>query len=106
MPLLGQQPEVSDLLGSYASTLSQPPVAILGRPLIYILVLLYLIDVSVIYLFILLLVVTAHWIEDTISVTSSNSHSLLFDYGGFPAETYKYKCKLVIIIIGGGVWCP
>jgi aromatic ring-opening dioxygenase catalytic subunit (LigB family) len=38
-----------------------------------------------------LIVISAHWITDQISISSSSSHQLLFDYGGFPSETYKYK---------------
>lgn len=37
-------------------------------------------------------VVTAHWItRGTFSVSAGESHPLLFDYGGFPEESYKYK---------------
>lgn len=35
--------------------------------------------------------ITAHWITETVSVTSGVSPSLLFDYGGFPPESYKYE---------------
>ena len=35
--------------------------------------------------------VTPHWITDKVTVTSGTSHPLYFDYGGFPAETYKYQ---------------
>lgn len=67
MPLLGRQPEVSDFLSRYASTLATPTAIV---------------------------VITAHWIEesDAIAVSAADSYaSLLFDYGGFPPETYKYK---------------
>ena len=36
-------------------------------------------------------VVTAHWITNPISVSSGALHPLLFDYGGFPRESYTYK---------------
>ena len=64
LPLLGSQPLVAEFLGSYASTIDQPKA---------------------------ILVVTAHWIADTVSVTSGAAHPLMFDYGGFPPETYKYQ---------------
>lgn len=37
--------------------------------------------------------VSAHWITPSgqFSVTSAEKHSLLFDYGGFPEESYKYS---------------
>merc|ERR1719272_2328193 len=64
MPLLGQQPAIADFLGSYLATQPQQPSAII--------------------------VATAHWETDTTSVSSGERHELLFDYGGFPPETYKY----------------
>jgi aromatic ring-opening dioxygenase catalytic subunit (LigB family) len=36
-------------------------------------------------------VVTAHWIEDKISISSGESHPLYFDYYGFPPESYQYQ---------------
>ena len=36
-------------------------------------------------------VVTAHWIADTVSVASGQAPQLLFDYGGFPSESYEYN---------------
>ena len=38
-----------------------------------------------------IVVVSAHWESDPIKITSSPSPDLLFDYGGFPPETYQYK---------------
>ncbi|MCB1177778.1 MAG: dioxygenase [Leptospiraceae bacterium] len=38
-----------------------------------------------------IVVFSAHWEEDSISITSSNKHELLFDYYGFPPETYNFK---------------
>jgi aromatic ring-opening dioxygenase catalytic subunit (LigB family) len=36
-------------------------------------------------------VITAHWIAETVTVNSGQAPQLLFDYGGFPAESYQYK---------------
>jgi aromatic ring-opening dioxygenase catalytic subunit (LigB family) len=36
-------------------------------------------------------VVTAHWITNPVSVSSGALHPLLFDYGGFPRESYTYR---------------
>nr|ANH20400.1 catechol dioxygenase 3 [Endoconidiophora polonica] len=36
-------------------------------------------------------VVTAHWQADTPSISSGKHHDLLYDYYGFPKETYKLK---------------
>ena len=63
--MLGQQPEVAELLRRVPASLPSTPSAIL--------------------------VVTAHWVEPTVSVSTGESHPLLFDYGGFPPESYKYK---------------
>lgn len=38
-----------------------------------------------------IVVFSAHWEEAEISVTASPSPSLLFDYYGFPPETYQYR---------------
>lgn len=65
MPLMGRQPELAKFLSSYATTLPETPSAIL--------------------------IVTAHWETPRPAVTSAASHKLLFDYGGFPSETYKYQ---------------
>lgn len=37
-----------------------------------------------------IVVFSAHWESDTIRITSSNNPSMLFDYYGFPPETYEY----------------
>ena len=34
---------------------------------------------------------TAHWSEYYPSISSASKHKLYYDYGGFPAETYKLK---------------
>jgi aromatic ring-opening dioxygenase catalytic subunit (LigB family) len=39
----------------------------------------------------LCVVVTAHWIEDKITVSSAESPPLYFDYYGFPPESYQFK---------------
>jgi len=65
LPILGQQPDVANFLRSYPSTLPQRPRAIL--------------------------VVTAHWEGSCTAVSGGASHPLLFDYGGFPPESYKYS---------------
>lgn len=64
LPLLGRQPSVADVISQYPKSLSAKPSAIL--------------------------VVTAHWIEDIVSISSGDRHDLLFDYGGYPPETYRY----------------
>ena len=65
MPLLGQQPDLAAFLSQYPQSLAVPrPTAIL--------------------------VISAHWITNTVSVTSGSSHPLLFDYSGFPPESYQY----------------
>merc|ERR1719329_771958 len=65
MPLMGKQPELAEFLSSYASTLPRQPMAIL--------------------------IVTAHWEASQTTVSAADRHGLLFDYGGFPPETYKYQ---------------
>ena len=37
------------------------------------------------------IVISAHWEEPMVSITSATSPPLLFDYHGFPAETYAYR---------------
>lgn len=65
MPLLGRQPAVSNFLGAYMATLPSRPSAVV--------------------------VVTAHWEDDPVAVSSADAPPLYFDYGGFPPETYEYK---------------
>lgn len=38
-----------------------------------------------------IVVVTAHWSETQPTISSAQKHSLLYDYYGFPPETYKLK---------------
>ena len=38
-----------------------------------------------------IVLVTAHWSENQPTISSASSHSLYYDYGGFPAEAYKLK---------------
>ena len=38
-----------------------------------------------------IIVISAHWEEPVIAITASSSPPLLFDYQGFPAETYEYQ---------------
>jgi len=38
-----------------------------------------------------IVVVTAHWSEDVPTISSNDKHKLLFDYYGFPPETYEYE---------------
>jgi 4,5-DOPA dioxygenase extradiol len=38
-----------------------------------------------------IVVISAHWEEPVIAITAAVSPSLLFDYYGFPAETYEYQ---------------
>ncbi|XP_023950908.2 uncharacterized protein LOC112055139 [Bicyclus anynana] len=38
-----------------------------------------------------IILVTAHWEEDKVTISSAKHHDLYFDYYGFPPETYKYR---------------
>ncbi|CAH2987641.1 unnamed protein product [Chilo suppressalis] len=38
-----------------------------------------------------IILVTAHWEESSVTISSGTKHSLYFDYYGFPPESYKYK---------------
>ncbi|OLN87400.1 4,5-DOPA dioxygenase extradiol 3 [Colletotrichum chlorophyti] len=38
-----------------------------------------------------IVVVTAHWSERRPTISSADSHDLLYDYGGFPREAYSLK---------------
>lgn len=38
-----------------------------------------------------ILVITAHWEEDVVSVSNGSSPGMIYDYYGFPPETYSYK---------------
>jgi aromatic ring-opening dioxygenase catalytic subunit (LigB family) len=38
-----------------------------------------------------IIVISAHWEEPTVTITAAASPPLLFDYHGFPAETYEYQ---------------
>lgn len=38
-----------------------------------------------------ILVITAHWEEDVVSISSGSSPGMIYDYYGFPPETYSYK---------------
>ncbi|OWF45659.1 4,5-DOPA dioxygenase extradiol-like protein [Mizuhopecten yessoensis] len=42
-----------------------------------------------------LVVLSAHWQEKTCSVNINEQHSLLYDYGGFPQETYQLQWPVV-----------
>lgn len=65
LPVMGKQPDLAAFLSSYPSTLPEQPTAIL--------------------------IVTAHWEASQTTVSAGDSHGLLYDYGGFPPETYKYQ---------------
>lgn len=65
LPLLGQQPSVANFLSSYAASLPAKPAAVL--------------------------IVTAHWEARVTTVSNADRHRLLFDYQGFPPETYSYS---------------
>lgn len=68
LPLLGRQPDLvqgmQDAVRRYLPS-TTPPSAIV--------------------------VLSAHWETDPISITSSPKPPLYYDYYGFPAESYKYK---------------
>ncbi|KAM3956838.1 LOW QUALITY PROTEIN: uncharacterized protein ACR2FA_009146 [Aphomia sociella] len=38
-----------------------------------------------------IILVTAHWEEKVVTISSADHHDLYFDYYGFPPESYKYK---------------
>ncbi|XP_033745035.1 4,5-DOPA dioxygenase extradiol-like [Pecten maximus] len=38
-----------------------------------------------------LVVLSAHWQEETCCINTNDKHSLLYDYGGFPPETYTLE---------------
>ncbi|MCJ1286026.1 hypothetical protein MMC26_005368 [Xylographa opegraphella] len=38
-----------------------------------------------------IVLVTAHWEMDVITISNGSKHDLYYDYGGFPAEAYKLK---------------
>ncbi|XP_013195267.2 uncharacterized protein LOC106138612 [Amyelois transitella] len=38
-----------------------------------------------------IILVTAHWEENVVTISSGSHHSLYFDYYGFPPESYKYE---------------
>ena len=65
MPLMGRQPDISSHLRDIVKGFPEAPKAIV--------------------------VVSAHWESDPIKITSSPSPTMLYDYGGFPRETYEYK---------------
>ena len=65
LPLLGSQPKVAAFLSSYIATLPARPSAVI--------------------------VATAHWEADPVAVSSGSNPHLLFDYSGFPSESYEYK---------------
>lgn len=66
LPLLGKQPGIAKFLQGYPRSLPSAPAAII--------------------------VVTAHWeTGSALKVTAASRHSLYFDYGGFPKESYEYQ---------------
>lgn len=66
LPLLGQQPEIVAQFKDVTKTwLPTKPDAIV--------------------------VFSAHWESKPIQISSSNKPTMLYDYSGFPAETYKYQ---------------
>lgn len=38
-----------------------------------------------------IVLVTAHWSTDRVTISSGSKHELLYDYYGFPPESYKIK---------------
>lgn len=38
-----------------------------------------------------IVLVTAHWSEDVVAISSAEKHELLYDYYGFPDAAYKLK---------------
>lgn len=65
LPLLGKHPELVDNFKQFIASLPSKPSAVV--------------------------VVTAHWREKKgVAVSTGDTHSLLFDYGGFPPESYRF----------------
>ena len=64
MPLLGQNPEVAKYCSEFMSKLEQRPRAVV--------------------------MVSAHWEGSKVMINNGARPGLLFDYGGFPKETYQY----------------
>lgn len=62
--MLRKKSSIARFLGSYPASLPRLPSAVL--------------------------VVTAHWETDILKVSAGKAHSLYFDYGGFPKESYEY----------------
>jgi aromatic ring-opening dioxygenase catalytic subunit (LigB family) len=67
MPLMGDPP--ADFLKSIPSFLTQEEIKSVKS----------------------ILIVSAHWEETTVTVSSSPKPAMLFDYYGFPRHTYEYK---------------
>eukprot|EP00929_Paragymnodinium_shiwhaense_P056543 TRINITY_DN28299_c0_g1_i1.p1 TRINITY_DN28299_c0_g1~~TRINITY_DN28299_c0_g1_i1.p1 ORF type:complete len:279 (-),score=52.49 TRINITY_DN28299_c0_g1_i1:11-847(-) len=65
MPLMGTPPGLGEFLGGYAKSLPALPTSIL--------------------------IVTAHWEAECPCVSGGERHALMYDYGGFPDECYKYR---------------
>ncbi|KAG7363449.1 aromatic ring-opening dioxygenase [Nitzschia inconspicua] len=67
LPIMGRQPDLVKNMKNVVANLlpRQPPSAIV--------------------------ILSAHWESDPVSITSSPKPSLLFDYSGFPRETYEYE---------------
>jgi len=65
LPLLGRQPTVVQHIKDVRGKIPETPDAIV--------------------------LISAHWESNPISITSNPKPGMLFDYYGFPPETYKYK---------------
>lgn len=66
LPLLGRQPHLAHHMQEVVKLLPSKPTSIV--------------------------VLSAHWEASPVEITTSNGpQKLLFDYGGFPPETYKYE---------------
>lgn len=38
-----------------------------------------------------IVLVTAHWSTNKVTISSGSKHDLYYDYGGFPPESYQFK---------------
>ena len=65
MPLLGKQPEIVEGMQALMKSLPKAPKAIV--------------------------VVTAHWLNKNVTVSSGEKHPLLFDYNFNDPKVYEYK---------------
>lgn len=47
-----------------------------------------------------IVMLSGHWEGDPVQIMSNPNPPMLYDYGGFPPETYKYKCTAYVAATG------